>query len=107
MQFIWYGVLQFIPSSIFIWIASGTTLALGWYCKQSNSPHFAHIWITVLNFVVTTVSITCCLWFYHKNKARLRQHKIMLKLWTFKGIIGLNVAQTVSFLSCVKDKDEC
>ncbi|KAF1931206.1 uncharacterized protein M421DRAFT_417864 [Didymella exigua CBS 183.55] len=91
---IWYGVLQFIPTSIIIWIGTIITLAVGKYCRQSNSVHFAHLWITILKFIVTTISILCCLLFYSKNKPKLLQHRILLKLFTFKSIIGLNVAQT-------------
>ncbi|KAJ8116211.1 hypothetical protein OPT61_g2311 [Boeremia exigua] len=91
---IWYGVLQFIPSSIIIWIGTIIALAVGQYCRQSNSVHFAHLWITIFKFLVTTVSIVCCLRFYGHNKPKLLQHKILLKLFTFKSIIGLNVAQT-------------
>ncbi|KAF1935384.1 hypothetical protein EJ02DRAFT_389272 [Clathrospora elynae] len=97
----WYQVLQFIPASIIIWIATVATLAIGTYCKQSNSLHFAHIWITILKLLVTTVAILGCLRFYWKNKAKLLKHRILLKLFTFKGIIGLNVLQSfiISILS--------
>ncbi|KAF2630512.1 hypothetical protein BU25DRAFT_259326 [Macroventuria anomochaeta] len=91
---IWYGVLQFIPASIIIWIGTIVALAVGQYCRQSNSIHFAHLWITIFKFIVTTISILCCLRFYSRNKPKLLQHKILLKLFTFKSIIGLNVAQT-------------
>jgi uncharacterized membrane protein len=94
-QRIWYGVLQFIPSSIIIWIGTIVALAVGQYCRQSNSVHFAHLWITIFKFIVTTVSILCCLRFYSRMKTQLLQHRILLKLFTFKSIIGLNVAQTV------------
>lgn len=94
-QRIWFGVLQFIPTSIIIWIGTIVALAVGQYCRQSNSIHFAHLWITIFKFVVTTISILSCLRFYSRNKPKLLQHKILLKLFTFKSIIGLNVAQTV------------
>ncbi|KAH6621926.1 organic solute transporter Ostalpha-domain-containing protein [Boeremia exigua] len=91
---VWYGVLQFIPASIIIWIGTIVALAVGQYCRQSNSVHFAHLWITIFKFIVTTISILCCLRFHSRNKPKLLQHKILLKLFTFKSIIGLNVAQT-------------
>ncbi|KAF2030266.1 hypothetical protein EK21DRAFT_112184 [Setomelanomma holmii] len=97
----WYGVLQFIPTSIVIWIATAVSLAVGTYCKQSNNVHFAHIWITALKLIVTTVAILSALKFYGHNKTKLLQHRILLKLFTFKSIIGLNVLQTfiISILS--------
>lgn len=99
-QRIWYGVLQFIPSSVIIWIGTIVALAVGQYCRQSNSVHFAHLWITIFKFIVTTVSIVCCLRFYSRMKTQLLQHRILLKLFTFKSIIGLNVAQTVRPPTC-------
>lgn len=98
IQRIWYGVLQFIPASIIIWIGTIVALALGQYCRQSNSVHFAHLWITIFKFTVTTIAILCCLRFHSRNKPKLRQHKILLKLFAFKGIIGLNVLQTVRLI---------
>jgi len=91
----WYGTLQFIPTSIFIWIATAGSLAAGFYCKASNSIHFAHIWLAVLKFVFPTIAILSCLQFYKHNKGKLQHHKILLKLFTFKSIIGLNVVQSV------------
>jgi len=90
----WYGVLQFIPTSIIIWIATAASLAAGTYCKQSNSFHFAHIWITALKFIVTTIAVLNCLRFYFRHKQILKKHSIFFKLFTFKGVIGLNVVQT-------------
>lgn len=95
----WYGTLQFIPTSIFIWIATAGSLAAGFYCKASNSIHFAHIWLAVLKFIFPTVAILSCLQFYKHNKTKLQQHKILLKLFTFKSIIGLNVLQSVCHVS--------
>ncbi|KAJ4326196.1 hypothetical protein N0V94_000142 [Neodidymelliopsis sp. IMI 364377] len=91
---IWFGVLQFIPTSIIIWIGTIVALAVGQYCRQSNSIHFAHLWITIFKFIVTTIAILSCLRFYSRNKPKLLQHRILLKLFTFKSIIGLNVVQT-------------
>ncbi|ENI06331.1 hypothetical protein COCC4DRAFT_135661 [Bipolaris maydis ATCC 48331] len=90
----WYGVLQFIPTSIILWIATAISLAAGTYCKQSNSVHFAHIWITVLNAYTTLLAIICSLRFYKRNKPLLQKHSIILKLATFKGVLGLNILQS-------------
>lgn len=91
----WYAVLQFIPTSIIVWFGSIITLATGTYCAASNNIHFAHIWITVLKFIVTTVAIIAVLRFYKRMKVQLAPHRAFFKLFAFKGIIGLNVFQTV------------
>ncbi|KAH8723450.1 organic solute transporter Ostalpha-domain-containing protein [Phaeosphaeriaceae sp. PMI808] len=93
----WYGVLQYIPTSIIIWLAIDISLAVGTYCEQSNSPHFASIWLTIFEGFVVTAAIVNCVRFYSQNKEKLSQHKILLKLLTFKGIIGLNGVQTFIF----------
>jgi hypothetical protein len=82
--------------SIIIWIATAATVAANMYCKQSNSVHFAHIWLKVLEGYTTTVAILHSLVFYKKFKATLLKHRILLKLATFKGVIGLNFLQSVS-----------
>jgi hypothetical protein len=91
----WYGVLQFIPTSIIIWIATIATLATGTYCKQSNNVHFAHIWLTILVGYTTAVAVISSVRFYKINKRLLQEHQILLKLITFKGILGLNFLQSV------------
>ena len=42
---VWYLVLQFIPVSVILWIATATSMAAGTYCATSNKLYFAHIWV--------------------------------------------------------------
>lgn len=42
-----FGVLQYIPISIILWIATAISLAEGTYCINSNSVHFAKIWVSI------------------------------------------------------------
>ncbi|KAF2707854.1 hypothetical protein K504DRAFT_535464 [Pleomassaria siparia CBS 279.74] len=90
----WYAVLQFIPTSIILWIATVISLAAGTYCANSNSIHFAHIWITVLKGFVTAIAVLSSIKFYKQMKPQLVQHNVMKKLISFKGIIGLNALQS-------------
>ncbi|CAA9962633.1 Solute-trans-a domain containing protein [Pyrenophora teres f. maculata] len=93
MKRVWYSVLQFIPVSIMLWIATGATLITDKYCKQSNSIHFAHIWLMVLDACTTTIAILQSVSFYNRNKELLQKHQILLKLFTFKSVLGLNFFQ--------------
>lgn len=88
-------VLQYIPISIFIWIVTCITVATGSYCATSNNPHFAHIWLTVIKTISTVLAVLACLRFYKMKKTQLSPHKVMLKFIAFKGLIGLNIIQTV------------
>lgn len=87
--------LQFIPTSLILWIATCAALANDTYCAASNRPRFAHIWITVLKALVTTWAVMADLRLYGKQKAVLAPQKMLLKFAAFKGIIGLNALQTV------------
>ncbi|RMZ67547.1 hypothetical protein GMOD_00001486 [Pyrenophora seminiperda CCB06] len=94
MKRMWYSVLQFIPVSVGLWLATVATLVTGTYCKQSNSTHFAHIWLEILDAVTTTVAILHSVSFYNRNKELLKKHQILLKLFTFKSVLGLNFFQS-------------
>jgi hypothetical protein len=87
--------------SILIWVAQTASLAAGTYCKRSNNVHFAHIWLAILKGYTTTVAILFSIAFYKKFETTLRKHYILLKLATFKGVIGLSFLQSfiISILS--------
>ncbi|KAF2737404.1 hypothetical protein EJ04DRAFT_533010 [Polyplosphaeria fusca] len=89
----WYSVLQYIPSAAIIWLATIISNAVGTYCATSNSPHFAHIWITVFKLIVTIIAIMAVLRFEKRMKSKFAEQRVMLKFFGFKGIIGLNVLQ--------------
>ncbi|KAJ4299331.1 hypothetical protein N0V90_004576 [Kalmusia sp. IMI 367209] len=90
----WYMVLQYFPVSIIVWVATAISLAVGTYCGASNKPRFAHIWLSVIKIASTTFAVLACLRFYKFKKDQLAPHKVMLKFFAFKGIIGLNALQT-------------
>ncbi|OCL03323.1 hypothetical protein AOQ84DRAFT_347890 [Glonium stellatum] len=89
----WYLVLQFIPVTMILWIATAASLAVGTYCATSNKPYFAHIWITIFRLISTTLAIIAILKFYGRQKSQLSHYNVMLKLLAFKSIIFLNVSQ--------------
>lgn len=84
-------MLQFIPTSIVVWVATIITVATGTYCAQSKSVHFAHVWISTLKVIITTVALLGVLRFYKFMKHHLQPHGMLLKFVAFKSIIGLNV----------------
>lgn len=89
----WYLVLQFIPVSIILWIATAASLAAGTYCARSNKPYFAHIWITIIRLLSAILAIISILKFYKRLRPQLSPYNVMLKLLAFKGIIFLNIFQ--------------
>ncbi|OCL02017.1 DUF300-domain-containing protein [Glonium stellatum] len=101
---VWYLVLQFIPVSVILWIATAASMAAGTYCATSNKLYFAHIWITVLRGFSEGMAIFCVLRFYKIKKAELSPHKAMLKLIAFKGIVFLGFLQTTLFSILVSSR---
>jgi len=91
----WYMVLQFIPVSIILWIATVISLAVGTYCATSNKPYFVHIWIIVIKSICTILAVVSVLRFHGRMKSNLGPNSILLKLFAFKGVILVNLVQSV------------
>ena len=107
-------MLQFIPVSAIVWLVTACTLAAGTFCETSNKPWFAHIWVRrhlylyafpnlvaygyqvqVVKVISTVLAIVGVIRFYGIKKRQLAPYKVMLKLMAFKGIIAVNLIQTV------------
>ncbi|OCL13549.1 hypothetical protein AOQ84DRAFT_385338 [Glonium stellatum] len=92
---VWYLVLQFIPVSIILWIATAASMAAGTYCATSNKPYFAHIWITVLQGFLEGAALFSVLRFYNIMILKLTPYGVMMKLIAFKGIVFLSFLQNI------------
>ncbi|OCK91020.1 uncharacterized protein K441DRAFT_642148 [Cenococcum geophilum 1.58] len=90
---VWYLVLQFIPVSVILWIATAASMAAGTYCATSNRLYFAHIWIIIIRGFLEGAALFSVLRFYKIMKSKLISHGVMLKLIAFKGIIFLSFVQ--------------
>lgn len=100
----WYLVLQFVPVSAILWIATAISMAVGTYCATSNKPYFAHIWITIIKGLSTGAAVMTIIKFTRKMKAQLGPHKAMMKLLAFKGVIFVNIFQTLLITILVSSK---
>ncbi|KAF2092690.1 hypothetical protein NA57DRAFT_82054 [Rhizodiscina lignyota] len=92
-----FMVVQWLPISIILWIATAISLAVGTYCVDSNSIHFAHIWITILRMISTGLAIIAILRFYTRSKPLLKSRGTLKQLICFKAIVFLNFVQTFIF----------
>ncbi|MCJ1454278.1 hypothetical protein MMC28_004630 [Mycoblastus sanguinarius] len=92
-----FGVLQWVPISLILWIATAISLAAGTYCITSSNIHFAHIWISIIRTISTIIAITALLGFYKRFKSVLKPRGAFKQLLCFKFIVILNFLQTLIF----------
>ena len=73
--------------------------AAGTYCDTSLSPNFANFWVTVIKNVAIAVAVTAVFRLYGRLKPmpEFSVHKPLLKLLSFKLIVGLNFIQDLVF----------
>lgn len=90
-------VFQMIPVITILAIVQCVTQALSVYCINSNKPHFAHIWITIIHGASTSFAVLSVIRFCQRLRSELPDRKIWSQLFAFKSIIGLNFLQTFAF----------
>lgn len=72
------------------------TSETGYYCVDSNSVHFAHLWVTIVKSVSTITAFGSLIRFARSMKPYIIQHHPRRKLIAFKSIIGIRFIQNVS-----------
>ncbi|CAG8428427.1 unnamed protein product [Penicillium salamii] len=94
----WWCVLQYPIITWVAAIAQVVTQSLRVFCLESNEVHFAHIWITVVTSLSTSVAVNAILQFYTKMKGYMKEHHPLTKLVAFKLIVGLVWVEKIIFL---------
>ncbi|KAJ5720452.1 uncharacterized protein N7483_008386 [Penicillium malachiteum] len=94
----YYCTLQY-PIVVFL-VAIGQSIAQAFnvYCLDSNKPGFAHIWLELLQEVSVTIAINAVIRFYANTKDYMKEHKPLLKLLSFKLIVGLIFLEQIIFM---------
>ena len=107
-------VVQYLPVTIVVAIATDGTEATGIYCRNSNGIHFAHLWVyfhqifrtgwellltrlqlVIIQSVSVAVAIMSIIRFMKERKGTFGPHGLIGKLLAFKLIIGLKFIQDV------------
>ncbi|KAI9713527.1 MAG: hypothetical protein M1820_000909 [Bogoriella megaspora] len=101
----WAIVFAYPLIFFFLSIVEWITLGIGKYCANSNKPKFAHIWITLFTNIATTIAVLRVIGFYNRLKQPMASHKPLLKLLSFKLIVGLNFLQSIIFSFVSGDHD--
>ena len=80
----------------FLVLLTVITLATGVYCETSNSIHFAHIWIQILELITVIMAVVTLLRFYKRVKSERVIRRPLGKLISFKAIVFVGTIQNVS-----------
>lgn len=92
----WIAVAQGIPVAWGVAIAAIATEAAGVYCLTAHDSHHAHLYLIVFKTISTFTALLAVLRTTLPVRADLKKHRAMTKLWAFKALIFLQVAQDVS-----------
>ncbi|PQE15096.1 DUF300 domain-containing protein [Rutstroemia sp. NJR-2017a BVV2] len=94
-------IFQFPAIMLLVVIITEITEAKGVYCEAETKVYFAKIWCTILKSVTTILAIATLLPLFKTHLPLLRTlplpHSPTTQLLAFKGIVLLNVLQTLIF----------
>ncbi|KAI9683029.1 MAG: hypothetical protein M1822_006222 [Bathelium mastoideum] len=93
----WIIVFLYPLLTFLLYIIQWITLATGKYCPNSNKPHFAHLWLTLLTNFITALAVMAVIGFYGRLKQPMASHKPLWKLVSFKLVVFLNFIQSLVF----------
>ncbi|KAH8166496.1 hypothetical protein CIB48_g1786 [Xylaria polymorpha] len=93
----WIAVAQGIPVAWGVAIAAIATEAAGVYCLTAHDSHHAHLYLIVFKTISTFTALLAVLRTTLPVRADLKKHRAMTKLWAFKALIFLQVAQDFIF----------
>ncbi|KAJ5093725.1 hypothetical protein N7456_009586 [Penicillium angulare] len=94
----YYCTLQYPIVIFFCAIGQSVAQALDRYCLDSNAPAFAHIWLELIQNVSVTIAINAVIRFYANTKNYMKEHKPLMKLLSFKLMVGLIFLEQILFL---------
>ncbi|KAJ9639538.1 hypothetical protein H2199_006573 [Coniosporium tulheliwenetii] len=99
-QIIWFCVFQYCLIRVACTVVSVFTQWMALYCDSSLSPHFAHLWIFIVESISVTIAMLCLVQFYYQLKQDLVSHSPFLKLLSIKLVVFLCFwqRQTIGFL---------
>ncbi|KAH6900586.1 putative DUF300 domain protein [Thelonectria olida] len=91
---IWVCVYQYCFVRTIMTFVSIITEAAGRYCESSNSPAFAHIWVTIIELISLTIAMLHLIQFYLQLKEPLAEYKPLTKFIAIKLVVFLSLVQT-------------
>lgn len=91
----WISVYQYCFFRIVATVIAVATESIEKYCESSNSPVFAHIWVSAINMVAVTIAMVCIVQVYVQLREPLADQKLFTKILAIKLVVFLVLWQTV------------
>ncbi|CAJ2499802.1 Uu.00g026550.m01.CDS01 [Anthostomella pinea] len=85
------------PLMVLLMVAGVTTQATGTYCLTAHDAVHAHLYLVVVQIVSMVAAIIGVVHTYVPLRRELKEHRALSKLWAFKLLIFLQVAQGLAF----------
>ncbi|KAJ2558339.1 hypothetical protein EV175_000835 [Coemansia sp. RSA 1933] len=84
-----WGILQYVIISPLNTLATIITQATGVYCPDSMRPKYAHIWISIIDFISISVAMYALISLYRVIKTDIAEHKPFIKFVAIKALVFL------------------
>ncbi|KAF9162082.1 hypothetical protein DFQ26_003880 [Actinomortierella ambigua] len=96
LQFMKWGILQYVPLKVFTTFLAIVLEAQGTYCEESWSPKFGHVWVLIIDFTSVSVSTYFLIMFYVTIHKDLKKYQPLLKFLAIKLVIFFSFWQMVT-----------
>ncbi|KAJ6010880.1 hypothetical protein N7451_002292 [Penicillium sp. IBT 35674x] len=94
----YYSTLQYPIVTFWVAVFQCIAAAFDRYCLESNKPAFAHLWLEIIQEVSVTIAINAVIRFYANTKEYMKEHKPLMKLLSFKLMVGLIFIEQIAFM---------
>ncbi|KAF9318221.1 hypothetical protein BG003_011615 [Podila horticola] len=95
LQFMKWGILQYVPLVVVATILTIVLQYYGWYCESSWNPKFGHAWILVINTTAVTVATYFLIMFYFTIREDLKEYEPFYKFMAVKLVVFFSFWQMV------------
>ncbi|KAG0019943.1 hypothetical protein BGZ82_011744 [Podila clonocystis] len=95
LQFMKWGILQYVPLVVVATILTIVLQYYGWYCESSWNPKFGHVWILVINTTAVTVATYFLIMFYFTIREDLKEYEPFYKFMAVKLVVFFSFWQMV------------
>jgi len=85
----WICVFQMPLVMVVAFLAQEITTSTGDFCEYSLSPRFGNLWVQILTNISLSVAIMAVITFERRLRSVMKVNKPMMKLLTFKAILGI------------------
>ncbi|KAF9999871.1 hypothetical protein BGZ79_006550, partial [Entomortierella chlamydospora] len=96
LQYMKWGILQYVPLNIFTTILTIVLQIQGSYCIDSWNPKFGHIWVLMISFCSVSAATYFLIMFYLTIHKDLKDYNPFLKFLAVKLVVFFSFWQSVA-----------